>query len=111
MPDSVVSPGRETPAAEGLRPSHPWPGLASFTEIDRPFFRGRESESDDLARLVRREALTVLFSRSGLGKTSLLGAGLFPRLREDLHLPVLIRLAHGAALSLREQVWHALAAA
>ncbi len=106
-----------TPASDGdpdaarLSPAHPWPGLASFAEADRAFFRGRERESDELARLVRREALTILFGRSGLGKTSLIGAGLFPRLREDLHLPVLIRLAHGAAVPMREQVLQALDAA
>jgi len=92
-----------------LTPMHPWPGLASFSEADRAFFRGREREADELARLVRRESLTVLFGRSGLGKTSLLSAGLFPRLRQDLYLPVFIRLAHGARLSLREQVWRSLA--
>ncbi len=98
-------------SGEDLTPSRPWPGLASFAEADQYFFRGRASESDELARLVRREMLTVLFGRSGLGKTSLLNAGLFPRLREDLHLPVMIRLAHGAELPLREQVWQALAEA
>lgn len=96
------------PNCERLTRTHPWPGLAPFAESDRQFFRGRERESDELARLVRREALTVLFGRSGLGKTSLLGAGLFPRLREDLYLPVQIRLAHGAHMSLREQVWQAI---
>jgi WD40 repeat protein len=97
--------------SERLNPSRPWPGLASFVEADRQFFRGRNLEADELARLVRREPLTVVFGRSGLGKTSLLGAGLFPRLREDLHLPVLIRLAHGAEVPLREQIWQAVAAA
>jgi hypothetical protein len=36
--------------------------------------------------------LLVQFGRSGLGKTSLLQAWLFPRLREKLFLPVMIRL-------------------
>ena len=36
--------------------------------------------------------LTVLFGKSGLGKTSLLKAGLFPRLREKHFLPVYVRL-------------------
>ncbi|HEY2295223.1 MAG TPA: hypothetical protein VGM86_31355, partial [Thermoanaerobaculia bacterium] len=40
----------------------------------REYFHGRSAESDELLRLVRRELLTVLFGRSGLGKTSLLGA-------------------------------------
>lgn len=103
-------PAPDSPS-ERLNPSRPWPGLASFVEADRQFFRGRNLEADELARLVRREPLTVLFGRSGLGKTSLLSAGLFPRLREDLHLPVLIRLAHGADVPLREQIWQAMAAA
>lgn len=90
---------------------NPWPGLAAFTEADRAFFRGRESEADELARLVRRERLTVLFGRSGLGKSSLLNAGLFPRLRDELHLPVLVRVGYAAGVAPRRQVWDALAAA
>lgn len=38
----------------------------------------------------------MLFSKSGLGKTSLLQAGLFPRLRRQHLLPVLVRLNHDA---------------
>jgi WD40 repeat protein len=97
--------------AQQLDAANPWPGLASFAESDRPFFRGRENEADELARLVRRERLTVLFGRSGLGKSSLLHAGLFPRLREDGHLPVVLRLGFGAGVDVRSQVWDALAAA
>src|SRR5262245_31603061 len=60
---------------------NPWPGLATFREVDREFFRGRRSEADALFRIVMRERLTVLFGLSGLGKSSLLQAGLFPLLR------------------------------
>jgi ABC-type transport system involved in cytochrome bd biosynthesis fused ATPase/permease subunit len=56
---------------------NPWPGLASFTEEARAFFFGREKETDELVRLVRRNTLTVLFGQSGLGKSSLLQAGGF----------------------------------
>ena len=94
-----------------LDAQNPWPGLAAFTEGDQGFFRGREREADELARLVRRERLTVLFGRSGLGKSSLLGAGLFPRLRQDLHLPVYLRVGYAARATPRQQVWSALAAA
>lgn len=94
-----------------LDAQNPWPGLASFGEDDREFFRGRDAEADELARLVRRERLTVLFGRSGLGKTSLLGAGLFPRLRQDLHLPVLLRIGYDTDTTPRSQVWAALLAA
>ena len=75
-----------------LTPERPWPGLAAYTEADAGFFFGREAESVELHRLVRAETLSVLFGTSGLGKTSLLEAGLFPRLRAAGWLPVTIRL-------------------
>lgn len=71
---------------------HPWIGLASFTERNSAFFAGRGDEVDELLRLVRRDTLTLVYSVSGLGKTSLLNAGLFPPLRAEDWLPVPIRL-------------------
>lgn len=95
-----------------LTPDNPWPGLASYSEAEHGYFFGRELDAQDLLRLVRRETLTVLFGRSGLGKTSLLNAGLFPLLREDSKLPVYVRIdfAHGAATPV-QQVFDALQAA
>ena len=91
---------------------NPWPGLSSFTEDTRGFFYGRDTETDELSRLVRRETLTVLFGQSGLGKSSLLQAALFPLLRETDHLPLYLRLDHAAAApALAEQVKSALNAA
>ena len=79
---------------------HPWPGLASFQEADHPFFHGRETETEGLIRLMRRDRLTVLFGASGLGKTSLDHAGLFPRLRSSGDsLPVYLRIDYAAGSS------------
>ena len=75
-----------------LDPENPWPGLAWFDESAAAFFNGRRREIADLRRLVTEGPLTVLFSRSGLGKTSLLKAGLFPALRPNGFLPVYVRL-------------------
>ena len=87
----------------------PWPGLLPFTEDARMYFHGREAETDDLFRLIEREPLTVLFGQSGLGKSSLLNAGVFPNLRRAGYLPVYLRLSLDAtAPELIEQVWHAL---
>ena len=87
----------------------PWPGLLPFTEDARMFFHGREAETDDLFRLIEREPLTVLFGQSGLGKSSLLNAGVFPCLRRAGYLPVYLRLSlDETAPELIEQVWHAL---
>jgi hypothetical protein len=97
---------------QALSPDNPWPGLDPFDETDRDYFHGRTAESGELLRQVRRELLTMLFGRSGLGKTSLLKAGLFPRLRGEDCLPVYVRLDHGAgAPTLREQVFRELQAA
>src|SRR6516162_5992215 len=75
-----------------LDADNPWPGLMPFTEATQAFFHGRDAEAAELLRRVRRERLTILFGQSGLGKTSLLCAGLFPGLRAADFLPVYIRL-------------------
>ena len=64
-----------------IDPENPWLGLSSYSEETRAYFHGRDEEAAELARRVQRKLLTVLFGQSGLGKTSLLRAGLVPRLR------------------------------
>src|ERR1700736_550586 len=76
---------------------NPWPGLDYLSESSQTFFHGREAEADLLLSMVRHRLLTVLYGQSGLGKSSLLQAGLFPRLRADGWLPVYIRLSHTEA--------------
>lgn len=80
----------ETQAA--INAEQPWPGLLPFTEEAQAFFHGRDEEGRELLRGIKRATLTVLFGQSGLGKSSLLRAGLFPQLRAEDYLPVYIRL-------------------
>ena len=88
-----------------LNPENPWPGLDSFAEGDAEYFHGRDTETAEVLRLLRRESLTVLFGRSGLGKTSLLNAGVFPVLRQEGFVPVYIRLDFsGLGPPLRTQI-------
>lgn len=75
-----------------LDAQNPWPGLATYDEGASDFFFGREDEVEELLRLIKLSPLTVLYGKSGLGKSSLLQAGLFPRLRQEYFLPVYIRL-------------------
>lgn len=84
----------------------PWPGLFPYSEDASRFFNGRERETAELLRLVRRDTLCLLYGQSGLGKSSLIQAGLFPRLRQEGLLPVYLRLDYAARdLELRAQFW------
>jgi len=92
---------------------NPWPGLCAFDEHSAQFFAGREAERAELWRLVSQAPLSVLFGKSGLGKTSLILAGLFPRLRQQNVLPVYVRLdvrdrsaplIHQAAVALEAEI-------
>jgi len=82
------------PVTSDLNKQNPWPGLRAFSESDRDFFFGRERETAELLGLVQRSPVVVLYGQSGLGKTSLLQAGLFPRLKELNYLPFRVRLNH-----------------
>jgi hypothetical protein len=82
----------EFAAGPAVDPENPWLGLSSYTEETRGYFHGRDEEAAELARRVQRKNLTVLFGQSGLGKTSLLRAGLVPRLRGEGFCPVYVRV-------------------
>ena len=75
-----------------IDPQNPWLGLFSYSEETLAYFHGREEETAELARRVQRKLLTVLFGQSGLGKTSLLRAGIVPRLRAEGYCPVYVRI-------------------
>lgn len=77
---------------DGARAENPWPGLRPYDEAEKEFFYGRSRETEELLALVKRATLTVLFGISGIGKSSLLSAGLFPRLRGQGFFPLRIRI-------------------
>jgi type II secretory pathway pseudopilin PulG len=83
---------KDAPPLATVDAQNPWLGLVSFTEETRGYFHGREEEAAELGRRVQRKLLTVLFGQSGLGKTSILQAGLVPRLRPEGFCPVYVRL-------------------
>jgi Novel STAND NTPase 1 len=97
-----------------LDEDNPWPGLASYDEASQRFFYGRERDSAELLRLIRLSPLVALYGKSGLGKSSMLQAGVFPQLRLERFLPVHLRLDYSegsrqtaleqAAARLREEI-------
>ena len=69
-----------------------YPGIQSFTHNDKSLFFGRDREVKELFRLIVLNDLVILFGKSGIGKTSLLQAGVGTLLEERLLHPVKIRL-------------------
>ena len=78
---------------EGLKkedfklPQRPYPGLAPFQETDAAVFFGRDSEIDQVIGLLNRRrrrnahGFMLVLGASGCGKSSLVRAGVLPRLR------------------------------
>lgn len=62
----------------------PLRGLDPFGEAERDVWQGREAERDELSRLVTADTFRagLLFGEPGVGKTSLVRAGLIPDLRD-----------------------------
>ncbi len=60
----------------------PYVGLSYYTEADAWLFFGRDPERQVIMGNLRASRLTLLYAQSGVGKSSLLRAGVAARLRE-----------------------------
>jgi hypothetical protein len=91
----------ELAAAAATVPS-PYKGLARYEEADAAYFFGRDAEADLVVANVLASRLTLLFGDSGVGKSSLLYAGVAPRLRaaDDVVLALFSDWRGDAAASL-----------
>src|SRR5574337_75668 len=71
-----------------------YPGAHPFGDdsLSRVLFKGRDVEANALTNMILTNRLVVLFARSGLGKSSLLNAGVMERLRSEGFAPLMIRL-------------------
>lgn len=67
-----------------------YPGATPFSKEQSRIFYGRDNDIQRLLTLVRVERKVLLYGKSGLGKTSLLEAGVNPRLPDNF-IPVSIR--------------------
>jgi WD40 repeat protein len=79
---ATVSAAKTTDANDTVRRESPYVGLVPYSEADAKFFFGREDDTDIIAANVKTSRLTLLYGASGVGKSSVLLAGVVPRLRE-----------------------------
>jgi conflict system STAND superfamily ATPase/pentapeptide repeat protein len=78
--------GNPASSAAGLA-RIPWPGPRPYDEEDWDRFYGRDRDFGALLNRVQAQKLTVLLGASGIGKTSLIRAGIVPMLRQERYHP------------------------
>jgi serine phosphatase RsbU (regulator of sigma subunit) len=80
---TMVQYGVDAPVVRAVSEENPYQGLAAFTKKTRQFFFGRDREIEMLVQKVQQCGFVPLIGASGSGKSSIVRAGLIPRL-EDL---------------------------
>lgn len=70
---------------------NPYKGLEAYRLGDAELFYGRDQAIAELLDRLQRSRLTILHAESGAGKSSMLQAGISPRLLAQGHLPVYLR--------------------
>ncbi len=78
-------------AATRAPSSRPYKFLDYYTEQDVSLFFGRETEVEAICSQIVAHRSFVLHGRSGVGKSSILRAGLMPKLKAQGHLVFVIR--------------------
>ncbi len=63
--------------------SEPYRGLFAFGKDDNEFFFGRETFTEQLVAAVQAKSLVAVVGNSGSGKSSVVFAGLIPKLRQE----------------------------
>ena len=64
-------------------PPRPYPGLRPFEKHEWPIFFGREIMATDVIDRIIQQQLLVVHGDSGCGKSSLIRAGVLPRLEQE----------------------------
>jgi len=75
MNDTTLAAPTRGSTAGVAAPISPYKGLMPYTEQDAAFFFGRDAEREVIIANLRAARLTLLYGESGVGKSSVLGAG------------------------------------
>lgn len=80
--------------------TNPFKALKSYEKDERKEFHGRRDETYGLYHSVKQQFFTVFYGDSGSGKSSLINAGLSPKLEANGFLPIRFRMIHVLTSSL-----------
>lgn len=81
---------------------NPWKGLNFYKEGE--ILYGRNNEIESLSQFIINNTQTVLYGKSGIGKSSILNAGIFPIARKAGMVPIPMRLDHNKGISYIDQI-------
>ena len=85
---------------------NPWLGLQSYREGE--ILYGRDEDIRNLTQSVLNDTDTLLYGKSGIGKSSILNAGVIPAMKRNDFIPVMVRLSHKKSHSYLKQVQYAI---
>lgn len=85
---------------------NPWLGLESYQE--NQIIYGRNEEIEDLSLRVLNDIDTLVYGKSGIGKTSIINAGVLPIVRKNGFVPIVLRLDHNNNKSYISQIKEAI---
>lgn len=96
----------EVPVVKGepVVPKNLFKFLDSYREVDRGIFFGRDAEIQKLVESTYRHAVTIVFGESGVGKSSILNAGVTPVMRNDGALVAVVRCLDSPTRKLKEEI-------
>ena len=85
-----------------MEKKNPWLGLQSYTEKETIY--GRDNDIQELTQCILGDKETLLYGKSGIGKSSILNAGVIPTSIRKGYLPVPVRFDHKKEESYLSQI-------
>jgi DNA-binding SARP family transcriptional activator/tRNA A-37 threonylcarbamoyl transferase component Bud32/WD40 repeat protein len=82
--EHAVGAGDTTSQAVGFTETrNPYKGLSAFEELDSPDFHGRDAEIEEIVATLVDHQMVAVVGPSGIGKSSIVRAGVIPALRNN----------------------------
>lgn len=86
----------------------PYKFLNHFETSDKDIFYGRYEEINAFTQLIENSRVSLLFGKSGVGKTSFILAGMFSKLSSKNDIPIYVRCTDNPLNDIRESILSAI---